>query len=256
MAARCGKQQRGKGDEKMNALAAEIVELRAGYGKDLVLKGVTLDIAYGEWFALLGPNGSGKTTLLNCMSDRHEPRSGRIELAGFPLSTGAQAAKARLGAVCAPEELPKLLTGRQCLDVYAGAKRLADWGDEVVELAEALRFTPYLDAFVDTYSLGTRQKLCILLGLMGDPRVILLDESFNGLDPASALIVKRRLRKRLEARDCALILATHSLDIVERYADRAALLLEGRIARQWKREEIAAARETGGLELQLADLAA
>jgi ABC-type Mn2+/Zn2+ transport system ATPase subunit len=96
---------------------------------------------------------------------------------------------------------------------------------DLLHLADELQFLPYLESFVDTLSLGTRQKLSVLLSLVGDSRLIVLDEAFNGLDPASALIVKRHLRHRLEGYGAALLLATHSLDIVEHYADRAALLM-------------------------------
>ena len=116
---------------------------------------------------------------------------------------------------------------------------------EVVELGTALKFSGYLDRFVDTYSLGTRQKLCVLLALLGEPALIVLDEAFNGLDPGSALIVKRHLQQRLAANRCGVLLATHSLDIVEHYADKAALLLDGRVVREWSDSEIAALRDHG-----------
>src|SRR5690606_31278076 len=148
-------------------------------------------------------------------------------------------ARRRLGVVPAPEALPALLSGSQCLAVHAAAKRLPDWGKDVLTLAEALGFMPYLDMPVGTLSLGTRQKLAVLLGLLGEPELILMDESFNGLDPHSALVLKRHLRERLDKGGCGLLLATHSLDIVERHADRALLLHEGRLQREWSREEIA-----------------
>src|SRR6185437_5854066 len=101
---------------------------------------------------------------------------------------------------------------------------------DVLQLADELRFTSMLDLFVDTCSLGTRQKLAVLCGLLGSPGLIVLDEAFNGLDPASALVLKRHLRARVSDGRCAVVLPTHDLDIVEHYADRAALLLSGKIA--------------------------
>ena len=168
------------------------------------------------------------------------------------------AAKARLGYACAPEQLPGLLTGRQCLEVYAIAKDLDSIDTDVLDLAEALWFTPFLDAFVDTYSLGTRQKLCVLLALLGDPNLVVFDEAFNGLDPRSALVLKRSLRERLWARRCGVLLATHSLDIVEHHADAAALLLDGAIAQRWLAEDIERLKASGtdGLEAALAAAAA
>jgi ABC-type multidrug transport system ATPase subunit len=113
-----------------------------------------------------------------------------------------------------------------------------------------------LDLFVESCSLGTKQKLAVLLALLGEPQLILLDEAFNGLDPASSLVLKRHLRKRVSDGRCGVVLATHALDIVERYADRAALLLNGGLVHEWRRDEIAAlaASSDGGFEAAIATI--
>jgi ABC-2 type transport system ATP-binding protein len=117
--------------------------------------------------------------------------------------------------------------------------------EDLLELADELRFTPYWNSFVDILSLGTRQKLAVLLALVGEPKLILLDEAFNGLDPESAQILKRNLRSRLINRGATLLLATHSLDIVEHQADRAALLVDGRLQRIWQPSDLAQLRSAG-----------
>lgn len=228
----------------------EIDDLFASYGQHDVLNGVTLTIDRGEWFCLLGPNGVGKSTLLHCISGRMTPLRGGIKISAEPLATAAAEAKRRLGFACAPEQLPGLLTGRQCLEVYAIAKELDAIDADVLSLAGALELTPFLDRFVDTYSLGTRQKLCVLLALLGDPHLVVFDEVFNGLDPRSALVLKRALRERLSAQRCGVLLATHSLDIVEHHADAAALLLGGTIVRRWSREDIERFRRAGERRLE------
>jgi ABC-2 type transport system ATP-binding protein len=86
----------------------------------------------------------------------------------------------------------------------------------------------------------------VLLALVGDPLLIVLDEAFNGLDPASALILKRHLRTRIERRGAALLLATHSLDIVEHYADRAAVLIDGNLKHVWPKDELQRLRTARG----------
>lgn len=225
--------------------ALRVRNLGARYGDHIVLANVDLTIERGEWFCLLGPNGVGKSTLLHCVAGRLKAASGEVSIENHSLRKASRAAKRALGFACSPEEAPPLLTGRQCLEIYASAKGLTDIDADVIAIADRLRFTAFLDKCVDTYSLGTRQKLCILLALLGDPALIVLDESFNGLDPASALLVKRELRARLAAGRSGLLLATHSLDIVEHYADRAALMLEGRIAREWSRAELDALRAQG-----------
>ena len=229
----------------MTSIALDIRDVHARYGKLEVLRGVSLQLRTGQWFCLLGPNGVGKSTLLHCVAGRIVPSAGDILVCGHSVRTQPVEAKRKLGFGCAPEQLPALLTGRQCLEVYANAKGLERIDPEVVELGEALKFSGYLDRFVDTYSLGTRQKLCVLLALLGEPALIVLDEAFNGLDPGSALVVKRHLQQRLAANRCGVLLATHSLDIVEHYADKAALLLDGRIVKEWNDSEISAIRQQG-----------
>jgi len=229
----------------MTSITLDIRDVHARYGKLEVLRGVTLQVRTGQWFCLLGPNGVGKSTLLHCVAGRLVPSAGDVLVCGHSVRTQTVDAKRKLGFGCAPEQLPGLLTGRQCLEVYANAKGLERIDPDVLELGDGLKFGTYLDRFVDTYSLGTRQKLCVLLALLGEPTLVVLDEAFNGLDPASALIVKRHLQQRLAANRCSVLLATHSLDIVEHYADKAALLLDGRIVREWSDSEIAAVREQG-----------
>jgi ABC-2 type transport system ATP-binding protein len=230
----------------MNGPVLEVCELRAGYGSRTVLENISMVLAAGEWFVLLGPNGCGKSTLLDCVVSRLIPSGGKIRIAGHSLRQASFEAKRQLGYGCAPDVLPALLTVRQCLEVHAAAKELSVIGDDLLILAEELRFTSYLDAFVDTLSLGTRQKLAVLLALVGDPMLIVLDEAFNGLDPASALILKRHLRARIERRGGALLLATHSLDIVEHYADRAAVLIDGKLKHVWSKDELQRLRTAGG----------
>jgi ABC-2 type transport system ATP-binding protein len=227
----------------MSGHILEICELQAGYGRRLVLENISMTLAPGEWFVLLGPNGCGKSTLLDCVAGRLAVSGGKIHIAGKSLAANPFEAKLRLGYACAPEVLPGLLTARQCLEVHAGAKALAAIDEDLLALAEELRFTQYFESFVDTFSLGTRQKLAVLLALVGDPLLIVLDEAFNGLDPASALVLKRHLRLRIQRRGAAVLLATHSLDIVEHYADSAALLIDGRIKRQWQQAEIRQMRQ-------------
>ena len=228
----------------MTSPILEIRELRAGYGPRTVLENISLALGAGEWFVLLGPNGCGKSTLLDCVVCRLIPSGGEILIAGHSLRRDSFEAKRQLGYGCAPDVLPPLLTARQCLEVHAAAKGESAIGDDLLGLAEELRFAPYLEAFVDTLSLGTRQKLAVLLALVGDPLLIVLDEAFNGLDPASALILKRHLRARIERRGAALLLATHSLDILEHYADRAAILIDGKLKHVWSKDELQRLRTT------------
>lgn len=232
----------------MRAIQEPVLQIRglaAAYGKRRVLTGVDLSLSRGEWLALLGPNGSGKSTLLRCVSGQLPSVKGAVSIGGHPVVETPRKAKMLLGYAHAPERLPGLLTGWQCLDVYAAARDLPSVDDEVLDLAERFKLQVMLDQLVASYSLGTRQKLSALLALVGNPPLIFLDEAFNGLDPASALVLKQALQERVTAGRCAVLLATHALDIVLHYASRAALLLDGRLAKSWDSEQLEMLRSVG-----------
>ena len=223
-------------------LALEVKGLTAAYASQSVLADLNLRVHLGEWVGVIGPNASGKTTLLHCVAGLVPPVSGSIAIGGRALGSDAREAKRRLGFACAVDRLPELLTGRQCLEVYAAAKELASVDAEVLGLAEQFHCHALLDQFVETYSLGTRQKLCVLLALLGEPQLIVLDEAFNGLDPRSALTLKRHLRSRVTAGRCGVLLATHDLGLIEHYTDRVALLLDRRIVHEWAAAQMKALR--------------
>jgi ABC-2 type transport system ATP-binding protein len=224
------------------------------YGAKRVLDEVSLHIALGDWFALIGPNGSGKTTLLRCISGQITPSRGTVHIGDHSMLEAPEKARRLLGYAHPPERLPDLLTGLQCLQIYAAAYGLAAVGAATLALAEELRLTAALERTVATYSLGMRQKLCFLLALTADPALIVLDEAFNGLDPRAALILKNELRARTRDGRSTVVLATHALDVVLRDATRAALLLDGSFAKMWDRAELDAMRgDPGSLERALSD---
>jgi ABC-2 type transport system ATP-binding protein len=239
------------------AQALQVEHLHASYERHAVLIDVNLTVGRGEWVSLLGPNASGKSTLLHCVAGMMVPKSGQVVICGRSVRDDPRGAKEKFGFACAPERLPGLLTGRQCLEIYAAAKGLPSIDADVLRLAESFQYLPMLDRFVGAYSLGTRQKLAVLLALLGEPQLVVLDEAFNGLDPASSLALKHHLRARVSEGKCSVLLATHALDIVERYADRAALLLNGRIAHEWRKDELTAMRAQSeeGFEAALAAVA-
>jgi len=235
----------------MNVL--DIQGVHARLGDNVILRGVSLQVARGEWLCLLGPNGAGKSTLVKCIVGQLSPVSGEIRICG----QSSTAAKRCLGYACSPDQLPGLLTGRQCLEVYGIAKELECIDQDVLTLARELRFTPLMDECVETYSLGARQKLCVLLGLLGEPDLVVLDEAFNGLDPRSSLALKRHLRQRIADQRCGVFLVTHALDIVEHHADAAALLINGVVANHWTTGELERLKLSGGdaLERAIAEVA-
>lgn len=176
--------------------------LTCGHAGQPVLQGIDLELPRGEFVALIGPNGSGKTTLLHCVAGLLRPQSGRVLIDGIDIAHDPHGAKSHLGFAIDPGQLPSLLTGSECLRLFAAARALPAIPAATLALAEALTLSPMLERRIGQYSLGTRQKLGIVLGLLGEPPLLLLDEPLNGLDPASAYALKRHLHHLTRERGC------------------------------------------------------
>lgn len=218
-----------------------------------VLRGVDLALGPGSFTGLVGPNGSGKSSLLRCLAGITAADGGTVRIAGHDLAQAAEPARAQLGYAPDPAALPEVLRGCDCLDLFARARGLAEAPPPTLELAGQLQFTPWLQREVGTYSLGTRQKLSVLLGLLGEPPLLLLDESLNGLDPVSAFRLKQHLRG-LADRGATVLLATHGIEIAEHHLDQVVLLDEGRISARWDRVALDRLRAApGGLEAAIVE---
>ncbi|WP_166210632.1 ATP-binding cassette domain-containing protein [Cognatiluteimonas telluris] len=231
----------------------EIANLGFAHGKHRVLSDISLRFLAGDYVALVGPNGAGKSTLLRCCAGILQGATGSIRIAGHGVGHDPVAARRHLGLAVDPNQLPGLLTGREVLSLWAHGRGLGDIPGSTLQLAESWLLAPMLDRRVDQYSLGTRQKLGILVGLMGEPPLLLLDEPLNGLDPRSALALKVELQRRAEQGACV-VLATHALEVAERFVNRAILLVEGAVQAEWGRSDIDAIRDhpTRSLEESMA----
>lgn len=236
-------------------IALDIDGLSLAHGKRRILSDIRLRFAPGDYVALVGPNGAGKSTLLRCCAGILPGAIGVVRIAAHDLASETMAARRHLGMAVDPTALPGLLTGREALTLWARARGLEGVPATTLELADAWRLGPMLDHRVDHYSLGTRQKLGILLGLMDEPPVLLLDEPLNGLDPRSALALKSELQRRAEHGAC-IVLATHALEVAERFVNRAVLLVDGTVGGEWNRSEIAAIRDDPALSLEASMAAA
>lgn len=217
-----------------------------------ILQSVDFAVQPGDFAALIGPNGAGKTTLLQCIAGLVEPQTGRVVVGGHDLRQAPVAARQLLGMSIDPYRLPPLLSGRECLQLFADARALPAIPASTMALCEALSLTPMLDRWTGQCSLGTRQKLGIVLGLLGEPPLLVLDEPLNGLDPPSAFALKEHLRRRCTDHGTAVLLATHSLDVAERFITRAMLMVDGRLRREWSSRELEAIRSHPAQSLELA----
>ncbi|MGW5732669.1 MULTISPECIES: ABC transporter ATP-binding protein [Streptomyces] len=204
----------------------EVHDLRKAYGGRTVVDGVSFAVEEGEIFGVLGPNGAGKTTTVECVEGLRVPDSGTVRVAGLDPVADHDRVTRILGAQLQESELQPKLTVREALELYAAFyPDPADWRP----LAERLRLTDKLDSRFGKLSGGQKQRLFIALALIGNPRVVVLDELTTGLDPRA----RRDTWQLIEdVRDSGVtvLLVTHFMEEAQRLCDRIAVIDHGRIA--------------------------
>jgi ABC-2 type transport system ATP-binding protein len=197
-----------------------------------------LDLAVppGSIYGFLGPNGAGKTTTIRLLLSLLKPGGGTIRILGEPLTTGDRRPLANVGALVESPSLYGHLTGRENLEVTrrliaAPAARL----DTVLELVELAADAGRL---VRTYSLGMRQRLALALALLGEPRILILDEPTNGLDPAGIQDFRALLRRLAAGHGITVFLSSHLLAEIDQIASHLGVLDSGRLLFQGTLDEL------------------
>jgi len=207
--------------------------LCAGYGTHQVLHGISARVDAGEIAVLVGANASGKTTLVRVLAGLHAHSHGHITWPG-----SANARRRPIGLAMTADALPAGLSGFHAIDLVKAALD-TDTTQAALEYARAVDLFPLLAHSIASYSLGTRQKLAITLALIGDSPLLLLDESLNGLDIASVGRTLEYLQARTQADGQCAVLVTHNIDLAQAYAQRVWWLEQGRLVREWGRDELA-----------------
>ncbi|GAA2447227.1 ABC transporter ATP-binding protein [Streptomyces mauvecolor] len=204
----------------------EVTGVRKTYGRRPAVDGVSFAVEEGEIFGILGPNGAGKTTTVECIEGLRVPDAGVIRVAGHDPVADHDEVTRILGAQLQESELQPKLTVRESLELYAAFyPDPADWRP----LAERLGLGEKLDTRFAKLSGGQKQRLFIALALIGNPRVVVLDELTTGLDPRA-----RRdtwaLIEDVRRSGVTVLLVTHFMEEAQRLCDRVAVIDKGRIA--------------------------
>jgi heme exporter protein A len=205
-----------------------VVDVARYFGRRKALTNVTFTCEPGEIVGLLGPNGAGKSTLLNILATLLSPSKGTITY-GDGVVAGGAGIRAAIGMLGHDLFLYPELTARENLAFFAQLYGLPDAARAVSHALEQSGLAARADDFVSGFSRGMRQRVALERALLHDPKLILLDEPFTGLDQASAAALVSRLRNRQQA-GCLIVLATHDLDIADTLVTRAIFLIDGRPA--------------------------
>ena len=237
--------------------AIAVAGLRKSFGDKVVLDGIDLRVSEGAVFALLGPNGAGKTTMVQILSTLIGADDGELRVAGHDLARDPDAVRSAIGVTGQFSAVDQLLTGEENLqlmadlrhlDRAAGRRRTAELLDQF-DLAEAARKP------AGTYSGGMRRRLDLAMTLVGDPRIIFLDEPTAGLDPRSRRTMWQLIRE-LVAGGVTIFLTTQYLEEADQLADRVAVLDHGRLIAEGAPDALKRRVPGGHVRLQFADLPA
>jgi ABC-2 type transport system ATP-binding protein len=236
-------------------LAIRATGLRKSYGKLLVLDGIDLEVAEGTVFALLGPNGAGKTTTVQVLSTLISADGGDIEVAGHDLRQDPDAVRAAIGVTGQFSAVDNLLSGEENLRLMADLRHLGkrEGPRRVAELLEQFDLVDAGKKPIATYSGGMRRRLDLAMTLVGNPRIIFLDEPTAGLDPRSRRVMWQIVRD-LVATGVTIFLTTQYLEEADRLAHRIAVLDRGSIVAQGTPAELKRLVPGGHIRLEFTDL--
>ncbi|MEK3990757.1 MULTISPECIES: ABC transporter ATP-binding protein [Robertmurraya] len=212
----------------MTEITLSIKGLRKRIGKREIIKGLDFELKSGEVFGFLGPNGAGKTTTIRMLVGLIRPTAGSIYVCGYDVKKDFVKAMSHLGCIVENPELYPYLTGMENLQHFSRmipnfeSKHL----DYVVKL---VRLQDRINDPVKTYSLGMRQRLGIAQALLGKPKVLILDEPTNGLDPMGIREMREFIRFLAEKEGLTVLVSSHLLSEIQLMCDRVAVISKGRV---------------------------
>jgi ABC-2 type transport system ATP-binding protein len=238
------------------APAVQVRGLRKAYGTHTVLDGIDLDVPEGTVFALLGPNGAGKSTAIHILSTLIPSDAGEVRIGGFDVATEANAVRGLIGLTGQVSAVDGQFTGEENLRLMADLSHLPkETGRRrVAELLERFDLVEAATKPAMTYSGGMRRRLDLAMTLVGEPRIIFLDEPTTGLDPRSRRVMWDIVRDLVED-GVTILLTTQYLEEADRLASRIAMLDNGRIVAQGTPAELKRLVPGGSVRLEFGDTA-
>nr|WP_281536077.1 ATP-binding cassette domain-containing protein [Cryobacterium breve] len=204
--------------------------LRKSFGSTLAVSGIDLEVRTGSFYGIVGPNGAGKTTTLSMVTGLLRPDDGSIEVHGIDVWSDPVAAKRVIGVLPDRLRLFDRLTGAQLL-YYAGVLRGLDGATvrkRSADLSVAFGLEDALNRLVADYSAGMTKKIALACAMIHSPRLLVLDEPFESVDPVSAVNVTEILQKYV-ASGGTVVLSSHSMDLIQRVCDHVAIIVNGKV---------------------------
>lgn len=214
----------------MEGPALVATSLSKSFGRIQAVKNINISVRKGEILGLLGPNGSGKTTTMKMILAIIRPDSGTIVVEGIDVQRDPIGVKRIVGYVPETPQLYEFLTGVEYLDFIAEMYEIPgpERKERIGQFLDGLELRGHENELISGYSQGMKQKIALTAALLNRPRVLILDEALNGLDPRSAKLVKD-LSRNLANEGTSILFSTHVLEIAEALCDRVAIMYQGAV---------------------------
>lgn len=214
------------------------------FGKKVAVDNLSLDIPAGSFYGLVGPNGAGKTTTIKMLTGLLMPDAGSASIFGNDVWSDVNSAKRAIGLMPQADEIFKTITGLQLL-TYAGMLRDMSRAESVKranDLLSAFDLTEAANTMVSDYSTGMTKKICLATAMIHSPRVLVLDEPFEAVDPVSSANLKDILAEYVSTGG-TVIISSHVMELVEKMCSHVAIINEGHVAAAGTLEEVAQGKD-------------
>ncbi|ECB9706074.1 ABC transporter ATP-binding protein [Listeria monocytogenes] len=212
----------------MTELALQVTNLHKKIRKREIIKGISFEVMPGEVFGFLGPNGAGKTTTIRMIVGLIKPTSGTILIGGKDIRKNFTEAMRGLGSIVENPEFYTFLTGQENLAYFARMDSSIK-KERIQEVTELVGLEKRINDRVSTYSLGMRQRLGIAQALLSNPKLLILDEPTNGLDPSGIHEMRDFIRALARNEGISVLVSSHLLSEIELLCDRVAIMTDGTI---------------------------
>ena len=217
----------------------EVENLTKSFGPTRAVNGITFTVGDGEIYGLLGPNGSGKSTTMKILAGILKPTSGRVVVGGVDVAEDSLGVRRIVGYVPETPVLYESLTPVEFFNFVGSVRGIPkeELQERVETLVRAFGIEGYLGEMIGSLSFGTRQKVSLIAAMLHDPKVLILDEAMNGLDPKSARIL-RELLLQFKEEGRSIVFSTHVLALAETICDRVSVIYNGEIIAEGTVEQL------------------
>lgn len=220
-----------------DSVVLDIKDLCKNYGSRAILRNINMQCRAGEVFGFLGPNGAGKTTTIKIVVGLLDKDSGDVQVCGKSLKTDFEGALRNIGAIVENPELYKFLSGMDNLKQFARMRGI----DDINKINDVVRFvgmTNRINEKVKTYSLGMRQRLGVAQALLHDPKLLILDEPTNGLDPEGIHDLRNILKNLAHEKGICVVVSSHIMGEMEQLCDRVGIITNGTMVGTYTVDEL------------------